>query len=83
MILQCDDADESCGFPGDEGTIGKECGESAELTAETVLSRRGLFTDKGKRVIFTLSKQYENDTSMTGSKRRRSRRWIHLDRSYG
>jgi hypothetical protein len=48
---------------------------------ETVLSRRGLFTGKGKWVIFTVSTQYKNDTSITGSKRRRRGLWIHLDRS--
>ena len=50
---------------------------------ETVLSRRGLFMDKGKMVIFTVSKQYENDINMTGSKRRRRGLWNHLIRSYG
>jgi hypothetical protein len=48
---------------------------------ETVLSRRGLFTGKGKMVIFTMPKQYENDTNMTGSTRRRSGLWNDLDRS--
>lgn len=33
MILQCNYANEGCGLPGGEGTIGKKCGESAKLTA--------------------------------------------------
>ena len=33
MTLQCDDADESCGLPGDEGTIGEKCEMVAELSA--------------------------------------------------
>ena len=33
MILQCNYADEGCGLPGIDGTIGKKCGESAERIA--------------------------------------------------
>ena len=56
MILHCNYADEGCGLPGDDGTIGKECGESAELTAGNSSLPEGLFTAKGKRVIFIVSK---------------------------
>jgi hypothetical protein len=84
MILQCDYADESCGLPGDEGTIGKECGESAEMIAgSSPLPEGGLFTAKGKMVISIVGPHSENDSNRTGSSRRRSGLWIHLDLSYG
>jgi hypothetical protein len=54
MILQCDDADESCGLPGGEGYTGKKCEMVAELTAGNSSLSEGLFTDKGKRVISTV-----------------------------
>ena len=81
MTLQCNYADESCGLPRGEGTIGKECGESAELTARNSSLSEGLFTGKGKMVISIVSKHYESDTNMTGSKRRISGLWNHLNRS--
>jgi hypothetical protein len=33
MILQCNNADEGCGLPGDEGIIGMECRKVAETIA--------------------------------------------------
>jgi hypothetical protein len=69
MILQCDDADESCGFPGDEGTIRKKCGEVTEGVAENSSLSKGLFTGNGKMAIFTMSTHYKNGTNLTGSKR--------------
>ena len=69
MILQCNYADEGCGLPGDEGTIGMKCGKVAEGVAGNSSLSEGLFTGKGIMVIFTVSRQYENDTSMTGSSR--------------
>jgi hypothetical protein len=67
MVLQCNNADEGCGLPGDEGTIGMKCGKSAEGVAGNSSLSEGLFTGKGKWVIFTVSRQYEDDTNMTGS----------------
>ena len=48
---------------------------------EIVLSRRGLFTGKGKVVISSMSNHSENDTNITDSMRQRCGRWIHLNRS--
>ena len=36
----------------DEGSTGKECGETTEELPETVLSRRGTVYGKGNMVIF-------------------------------
>ena len=69
MILQCNYADEGCGLPGGDGTIGKKCGESAETIAGNSSLSEGLFTGKGNMVIYTVSKHYENGTNMTGMKR--------------
>ena len=54
MILHCNYADEGCGLPGDEGTIGKRCGKSAETIAGNSSLSEGLFTGKGINVIFTI-----------------------------
>jgi hypothetical protein len=83
MVLQCNNADEGCGLPGDEGTIGMECGKSAETIAGNSSLLEGAVYGKGKWVIFAVSKQYENDSNMTGSKRRRGGRWFRLNRSSG
>jgi hypothetical protein len=48
MTLQCDDADESCGLPGDEGIIGKKCGESAEVVAGNSTLSEGCLRAKVK-----------------------------------
>jgi hypothetical protein len=82
MILHCNYADEGCGLPGGEGTIGMKCGKVAEGVAGNSSLSEGLFVGKDKMVIFTVSKQHENDINRTGSKRRRSGLWNHLDRSY-
>jgi hypothetical protein len=83
MILQCKNADEGCGLPGDEGTIGKRCGKSADEVAGTGSLSEGAVYDKGKVVISTVGTHDGSGTNRTGSTRRRSRTWIHLDRSYG
>jgi hypothetical protein len=83
MTLHCSNADEGCGLPGEEGTIGTECGKSAETIAGTSSLSEGAVYGKGSMVISAMSKQDESDTIGTGSTRRRSRRWFHLDRSYG
>ena len=41
MILQCDDIDESCGLPGDEGYTGEKCGTIAEGIAKKVSLSEG------------------------------------------
>ena len=48
---------------------------------ETVLSRRGLFMCKGKKVIFIVSNHSENETNRMGSMKRRRGLRIHLKRS--
>jgi hypothetical protein len=83
MILQCNYAGEGCGLPGGEGTIGKECGEAAESIAGSSSPLKGAVFGKGKWVISTVSKQYENDAKMTSLTRRRSGLWNHPNRSYG
>ena len=67
----------------DEGTTGEKCGVSTELIAENSSLSEGLFTGRGKIVIFSVSKHYDNDTNLTGLRRRRSGIWNHLNRSYG
>jgi hypothetical protein len=67
MILHCNYADEGCGLPGEEGTIGTKCGKSAETIAGTSSLSKGAVYGKGKWVISTVLKQYENDAKMTGS----------------
>ena len=81
MILHCNNADEGCGLPGDEGIIEEKCGKSADEVAGTVLSRRGLFTARAIGSFSTAPRQCEDDTSRTGSSRRRIWRWFRLDRS--
>ena len=49
----------------------------------TVLSRRGMIRGKGEMVIFTVRPPSENATNRNISTRRRSERWLHLNRSYG
>ena len=81
MTLHCNNADEGCGLPGDEGVIGKRCGNVADEVAGTGSLSEGAVYGKGKVVISTVPRQYENDTKMTGSSRRRIWRWFHLNRS--
>ena len=69
--------------PGVDKYSGKKWEMITEKLPETVLSRKGLFTDKGKVVIFTVATHSENDGNGTGSTRQRRGRWIYLDRSYG
>jgi hypothetical protein len=52
--LYCNNADEGCGLPGEEGTIGTECGKSAETIAGTGSLSEGAVYDKGKVVISTV-----------------------------
>ena len=49
---------------------------------EIVLSRRGLFTGKGKVGISSMSNRSENDTNRKSSMNREHERWNHLNRSY-
>jgi hypothetical protein len=48
MTLQCNNADEGCGLPGEKGTIGTECGRSAETIAGTSSLSEGLFTARAE-----------------------------------
>ena len=43
-----------CGLPGGEEGIGKKCGEAAKRFAGNSSLSEGLFTCKGKMVIFTM-----------------------------
>ena len=81
MLLHGYHANGGCGLPGDEEGTGEKCGEAAERFAENSSLSEGLFTCKGKRVIFRISTHSENDENRTGSKRRRRGRWIHLKQS--
>jgi hypothetical protein len=54
MILQCNNADEGCGLPGDEGTVGEKCGNVAETIAGNSSLSEGAIYGKGKWVIFTV-----------------------------
>jgi hypothetical protein len=81
MILHCNYADEGCGLPGDEGTIGKECGKVTETIAGNSSLSEGAIHGKGRMVISAMSKQHESDTIGTGSTRRRDGRWFRLNRS--
>jgi hypothetical protein len=50
MTLQCDDADESRGLPGDEGIIGKKCRESVEVIAGNSSLSEGAVYGQGRMV---------------------------------
>ena len=54
MLLHGYHANGGCGLPGDEEGSGEKCGKIAEGIAGKVLSRRGLFTGKGKMFIFIM-----------------------------
>ena len=81
MTLQCNNADEGCGLPGDEGVIGMKCKKTAETIAGNSSLSEGAVHGKGRMVISAMPKQDESDTIGTGSTRRRSGRWFHFDRS--
>ena len=81
--MHCNHANGGCGLPGVDEITGKKCEKLAELTAEKVLSRRGLIYCKGKMVIFTVSNHSENETNRTGSTKRRRGLWNHLIWSCG
>jgi hypothetical protein len=83
MTLHCNNADEGCGLPGEEGTIETECGKTAETIARNNSLSEGAVHGKGRMVFSAVSKQYEMDVNMTGSKRRRRGRWFHLNRNCG
>ena len=68
---------------GSTNAPGRSGKRSRKDLPETVLCRRGLFTGKGKPVIFTMWKHYENDTNGKSSTNRECERWNHLNRSYG
>ena len=67
---------------GSANTPGRSAKRSRKDLPETVLSRRRLFTVKGKMVIFTVWKHNEHDTNGKSSTNREHERWNHLDRSY-
>ena len=52
MLLHGYHANGGCGLPGDEEYSGKKCGEAAERFAGNSSLSEGLFTCKGKKVIF-------------------------------
>ena len=72
MATACYHASGYCGLPGDEEDTGEKCGEAAERFAGNSSLSEGLFTCKGKKVIFIVSNHSENETNRTGSMRRRS-----------
>ena len=59
--------DKRLAFLGVEDYSGKSVKRSRKDLPETVLSRRGLFTCKGKMVIFRMCKHGESDSIITGS----------------
>jgi hypothetical protein len=56
MVLQCNNADEGCGLPGEEGTIGTGCGKTAETIAGNSSLSEGAVHGKGRMVISAMSK---------------------------
>jgi hypothetical protein len=56
MILQCNYADEGCGLPRGEGTIGMKCGKSAETIAENSSHSEGAVYGQGQMGHFNCVK---------------------------
>ena len=63
MILHGYHANGGCGLPGDEEYSGKKCEMVAERFVGNSSLSQGLFTGKGKMVIFRMLKHGEDDTN--------------------